>query len=60
MKSVQTVYVGNADIVSPQNGCQLQQAHGFGPKIIRCEIMNPWIDKQEVGIVFSQVYIILG
>ena len=49
MKSVQTIDIGNLDVMQPQQGSHAEQPYRFSPEIISREIMDPGIDQQNVG-----------
>lgn len=53
MKAVQTVNVGHFAAVLPETGGQRQEAERFGPEVVGCKIMDPWIDQENVRIFRS-------
>ncbi|MGW8325852.1 MAG: hypothetical protein ACWGNI_09080, partial [Desulfobacterales bacterium] len=51
MKSIQAIHVGDSKSMIPKYGCQRKKPYGFGPEIIRSKIMDPGIDKKNMGSV---------
>jgi hypothetical protein len=59
MESIQAVDIRDPAVMISQNGCQIEQPYGLGPKIIGREIMYPRVYQYNVGGVFHQRGIII-